>query len=597
MSTCTEDELRRALQPLRPDPEIFRDAVLRKLAERRPGARAWRRAAGFAPLGLLDAGLTRNALAAGMVTKIQSGGIAGALALPALALAMLALTFLAAARSVLASLRSQAAHSTDEQTENGAVRAWWRAHAGGAALAIGALAVLAWTQPIEAVVVVLLLSLAVVARLVRAMAQAGAATRAGVGAFTAAFLGGLLGAGLLLGELAPGFGRGLGARLDTGGPPGHWAPAVILWGVLVCDALGRWSPHWPAWKKLAWGVLPTASLALALAAVYAGTRPAQVARLARFVERAELPLEDVVGWQRLGQVGAWLREHGAAFDASRSAHVVAAEWTRRGGAAAALDDSLSIHVLAGAARLGVLPDGLWAAIAADPSTQVLAQGHAASLVPSHAQVRVLALARAGLDEDRRERLAGLLRASWPRAEAPRALEEMATAVELAEHLGRPFGDEVVEDVRRALELHWTGAVPGWPEPAPFTSDLPRAGDHRSGDPLHLPATRAAVALIARFGAPAGIDLPRVRRYLQRAASPSLVEAVSPAAFPMLTTQDHRYVAACALHDLDRLPGAASAGLAARLRAANVILGALLVVALCVLATWSARPPRAFAGHT
>jgi hypothetical protein len=161
---------------------------------------------------------------------------------------------------------------------------------------------------------------------------------------------------------------------------------------------------------------------------------------------------------------------------------------------------------------------------------------------------------------------------------------MAAAVRLARRIERPLGPGLEREVHAALRLHWTAALEG-------TGDAPGAAAFAStagtslgelGYPLYLRPTAAALELIAAFGAPAELDLRRVRRFLVGAATPSLVEVLAPSGWRLLTIQPARHEAAAALLTLEALlPGGPPARTWIGER---VLLGATLLVALCLLAT-------------
>jgi len=585
MSTFSERDLRRALAPVRPDPAAFRAAVERKLAQRERGggpeaaADPRRRAAAALPLDLLAPG---GASAAALGKQLSAGGVLGALTLPAVSLAMLALAFAAAVRFVVraghGSEPAGRAASADE-----VLRSWWRAHALHAALALALLALLAWTQPAETVLLALLASMAVVAALVSRLARAGAASRASVGALAASFLGGLLGLALVF--------DGLAASLHSERVPPHWVPTALFWGCLACDVLGRWKRTWSVPRKLAGALAPTALVAVWLVLTARGLEPAGPERLAHYVARPAPALGQVVEWQRLGRVGAWLLERGLPCDRSAARTAVAAAWGRRAPGAPLFDAGFGVFALAGAARLDALPDDLWRAVADDPDTRALLEREGTLVAADLVELRVRALARAGLTDAQRDHLARRLDATWPPPEAPWALENMGVLEALAERIGRPPGEGRDGQVARALELHWLGADPDEPFAAPFASEPWTAGRRRLGDPLYLGATHAALELLRRHGAPPGLDLARVRAFLERAARPSLVEALAPAAWPRLTVQSYRYDAAVALRVLAALPQA-PAPERPDWRAERALLAALLLVALCLFATLWAGARRA-----
>jgi hypothetical protein len=579
MNALTEEDLRRALAPMRPDPESFRKAVERKLAEREDEdceapTSWWRQAAAVLPIDLLTPGGIRTGVpVAVLAKKFGLGGGVGVMALPVVSLAMIALAFVAALRVLL---RTGVESGGGRSSANEVLRSWWRTHALHAAGTIAFLALLAWKQPAETVLIVLLLSLAVVTLLVTRLTRAGAATRASVGDFTAEFLGALLGLALIL--------DGLGAGLGSTYVPAYWAPTALFWGCLVCDVFGRWKHDWSPLEKFAGAVLPTALVVGWIAGLAGRVQPVGPELMVSYAESQDLDQDEVIEWQRLGRVGAWLLESELPFERSTARRAIELAWERSRATAKLFDHELSRHVLAAAARVDLLPDDLWRAIASGREARGLLEREGTLSAASHVELLVRSLVRAGLTEAQRDHLARRLAATWPRSEATRALEDMAGIQELSELIGRPLGDERRAQVEQALWQHWRGADPGRAFAAPFASEPRTAGEGRLGDLLYLNATHAAVRLMGRFGVGERIDLARVRAFLVGAATPSIIEVLAPEAWIGLSTQSYHYDAAVALDRLEALPEAQAIVTIKSWQAERVFMATLLLIALCLFAT-------------
>ena len=211
-------------------------------------------------------------------------------------------------------------------------------------------------------------------------------------------------------------------------------------------------------------------------------------------------------------------------------------------------------------------------------------------------VRVRSLVRGSMSEAQRDHLAARLRSSWPEPGAPRALRTMVGLVALGELIERPFdpSDEAWRDsAHRALLAH---RIEGH---GAFADHAGQFGDGAPGRKMERPLlepTHAAVRLMRHFDVPDGIDPVAAVRYLERMATPSLVEATAPRAWGLLTVQDYRYHGAVALAELRELLGDSEANVelerldrARALVVTRILLATLALVALCLFATLRARP--------
>ena len=250
----------------------------------------------------------------------------------------------------------------------------------------------------------------------------------------------------------------------------------------------------------------------------------------------------------------------------------------------------SAQSLDGASDAGILPESLRQRIESDPRTLALVGSKTALRHLGTFRLRLLTLVRAPMDEARRDELASWLRGGWPAPESERALITMESLVEALDALQRPLDLEARRsDVHRALNHAWRGTYHQRPRAAGFDMGSRAPQEHARADLFLMEATHAAIRLIRRFGAPAELDLTRLHAFLRNVASPSLVEALSPARFALITIQPYRYQGAVALDELE----ASDAWAQARLTAAppppflvteRLFIGALLLAGLCVYAT-------------
>jgi len=585
MNSLNEESLRRALEAVRPDPDEFRDEVLRKLAQREasePQARSlsspWRSAAAVLPLELLrPVGVSAPLSLVGK--KLGAKGLTSAFVFPALSIAMAAFAFVATLRSLM---RLRGTKHTSAEVADNAIRAWWKDHQWHAALTIVLLAAVAWTQPVEALVLILLVSMVVIAATLGQLSRAGAASRATVGTFTSTFLGALLGLALMFDE----FGAGLRSRHV----PDYWAPLLVLSGSLICDLLGRWRSDWSLFKRI--GSASGLALGLAACGLYLNERvhPVSDAQLQRYVAQFDEPPSDAVNWQRVGLVGEWLIDQNAAVNRDRIRAWIDQRWSEAQARGADYDTLLPESVLRGAVRLDVFPRGLWDALREPERFGYLLEHDGPLSYPAASRVDLglRALARLDLSQDERDHLGRRLELGWPHEPVLQRLETMAALCTLAAALERPLPVRDLRDsVHAALLEHWRGERADEPREAGFATEL--ADVEREIADIHLVnATLAAVELIERFGLPPGIELKRLEAFLQRVATPSLIEALSPRGFEAISVQPYRYVAAVALRKLhattewsehDREPN-----LLAALISERVLVASLLLVVLCIFAT-------------
>ena len=588
MSTLTEKEMRDALRPVRPDAGAFRRAIEEKLAarksadakHRRPLGGVWRQAAGVLPLDLLTLPVG-GAYATGVTKPIVAKGLVSVAVLPVVALAMLFVTFLGTLRAII---RVRPRPETDRAAEKQALRAWWKTHTPHVVGTIIVLGGVALTQPVEAIVAILLVSMIVVTHLVLRLSRADAASRESVGRLTSGFLATLLLVGLFFGGALP------AERVET--LPDFYTPLIVLLGYVACTMLESWKRGWSRTRKGLTVLVTCGAAALSISVLDARVRPVTDSQLASFVRDFDRPLSDTVDWRRLGVVGEWLEENGArrtAIERERLRGVVADGWRARVDSDRLFGSSFPSVSILGAARLDLLPESIWDAIREQQEERPWIDGTGPLSHPEAIELELRARLRDPMEPSLRDRLARRLRAGWAAANDARALESMAASSELLELLGRPVTDaEITERVHAALEASWHGRSTSSPFATAFVSYPARLDDEAVADLLRLDSTHGAVQLMARFGVPSGIDLVRVEAFLRRAATPTLVEALSPPSIRLVTIQNYRYRAGVALRDLLAIPTRGADDerdtWIARLLDERVFVGASLLVVLCILAT-------------
>ena len=599
MNTVSEAELREALRPYRPDRERFQRAVAQKLATHVAGGTSPRSCAGPAPSGAeLDEPIGEGAhlsaaasvLPLGVLDPSAAGlpaaclpssskGLATTLALPAISLAMLAVAFFGGVRSVLAMRTSAAA--TREAADR-AARAWWRQHVWRAVGVLALVLALRWTQPIEALVVVVLGSMVALASVLAQLSRAGAASRATVGLFTANLLAATTGATLVFGALEVG--------VDNEPWKDPWVTFVLLTGWVACDRIGAWNSRWSATRRLVAIGLPLLLLGGLAARFQSQLVALDRERLVAFVDEFDAPVSDVVEWQRFGTIAEWLgRTSSGPLDLETARQLTERTLAAPDVRHEPLRASAPAHSLLGAARAGLVSQRAWNSIAEDSEAQRILAHEGPLLESAITEWLVRAAAATGAPAAVRNRLAERLAAAWPAADAPRAVHTMELYAELCAVLERPLTVEPRPgSTRDALEYNWTLSAAAGSTSAGFVMDTTNL-EHTDADIHRVSPTLAAVRLMRRFGVPPGIDLDSVEAFLRRAATPSLVEALSPRVFDQLRVQSYRFVAEVALRELlelrtERALSTRPASASSRVLDHRLLLGALGLVVLCLLAT-------------
>ena len=573
-----EQALRDALRPLRPDPEAFRRAVERTLEGRRELGRSdalrLREAAAVLPLGATDPTGPLPALA---VQHTGGLGPLSFLALPAASLAAIALTVVASVRRLVHVRPSPNADSRDADR---ALADWWREQGARPWFVLAFLVLVAWSQPIEAIVLVLVVSQLALGSVLVRLSRVGAVSRVIVGQATSGLLGTLVAACLAVASASPGVG-------DTSWRD-PWVPFVLFAGWAACAAFASWRGAWSPVRKGLSVLVP-----ITLVAVLGGRLAERLTsldeeRLRAFAERFEAPPSDVVDWQRFGSVVSWLRARGLhELDLERAERALR---TALPHGANPLEAEAPTHSLLGAARAGFLADEHWDAVLADERMAIL-DADGPLLESGTTEWLLRAAARTPLSAGERDHLAGRLRAAWPSPERPRALVTMATLVEWLDLLARPLsGEPYRADAHAAL----IAAVHEEPSNG-FVSD-PADRTRTRADIHRVEPTRAALTLVERFGAPADLELGEIESFLRRAATPSVIEALAPASARMLTVQPYRLEAELGLRELLALRGPDENGVVrdgafAVLLASRARLAAAALVLVCIAACLGTLRPR------
>ncbi len=599
--TTHEELLRDALRPNRPDPSAFKRAVEEKLAKREAereakiGDGGWlSQAAGILPLGLLEPTLlSGTAVAAGKKLGLKSAG--AMMALPALSLAMLGVAFFGGLR---ATMRLNPSGGTQDDAARASAE-WWRVHRIHAIVTLVILGVLAVTQPAEALLAVLLVSMLTVASLLATLSRSGAATRARVGNFTTSFLGILL----VLIACFPGFAAGV----RTVHVSSYWIPLVLIAGHFACHFAGTWSCHWSARRKRWTAIAPPAVMGLVVAGIVTGAQPPSEAQMVAFVETFDVAFKNSSKWQSFGTVCEWLASRNVAFDAAPARRRVEEAWRASANENHLIKDDLSPYSLWAAVHADAISDELWSAIADEAEGRMRYRMEFPITAPRQEYGRLVALIRRGaLTDEQRDAIAERALAAWPATRnSPHrpalevgVLEKMDRLADLLELIDRPISsDEHRVEAHAALTHFWLGRLEERPYPGPFVEAEhqlePSSASLFGGRPSDFSfvgPTHNAVNLMLRFGIPEAIDLDRVHAFLEHAATPSLIEVVSPDAVERLTTQPYRYAAAVALLKIEGAPLVRPSSLDSPRSLATLVvteralLGAILLVALCLFAT-------------
>lgn len=571
-----EAELYELFRPRRPEADKFREAVERRIAEKqrerdeleaRMQTSAWRTA------------LARRAAAVlppDVATALFGGKLlATALALPALVLASTVGAFVASTRSLARSKRDAApatrANRLDREIQPlnrdmSVGRGLVFAIQGGAVLGMLAPLFLGGGHAIDVVVALLVISMAALTISVRGFAQAGLLARGEVAQLCA---------GLLIAVFMGCFLWSSSAR--SASPESElgltWSACVVLAGLLACAWFASRANKMPRWS-LAFIVAWIALMALVQPSGWTRSSPANLRNdLTDFVATTS----NLSGWN----------EAEITFEALRSVHAELPDLTHlRAAVGQAIDRGEECHpvVWTAATRMELIDTEHWRTLAAREMEaykldRLLASDGKLHMQKYDAYELDMLLATRELTAEQRERLAARIEATWPKLEDERALDKAALCVRLFEALDRSDAIERHrDDVSALLRRHWVSARRArvFARIGGFTSDPDKFRTSFDN------ATWLAIDLIARVGTPPEIDLRVVRGYLR-------AESAVDGLLLRETWPDVQAVERAALFRLERQIGLSPRSWLAALLGERVLIGTLLIVALCLIAIRNAPP--------
>lgn len=596
-----EEELRQALEALRPDPADFRAGVERRIAEREEREEGRQARFAIAPARLrwaasiLPPGVIGGAMMAAGVTgkKLGLKAIPGLMAIPAVATVMVILTFFGALRG-LKPAEGPAGERVASEKE--AMLAWWKRNRIPAALCIGLFIVLAILRHPEILTLVLLVSMVAVTAQLAALGKAGFGDRKRIGALGSQMLFTLAWIWFMLRDVSP---------VESLLTNPFLGPAVLCLGGVLCLVIsGRltWTKIWreiwhPQWRMLYPDPVTTfclrslyGSLGLfaggLLAVAFWNSAPSAMTlfdqrwTLEREVSLFEEPVEERADWLAFGRMVEYLQRdgRGSELNLDRARSVMQR----------ALDEEVDIgpRLLADAVQIGlVTPQQISDRIPHEGARELLEREGALSYWEP-GLIRLMQVCGEWSEEER-EHLARRVATTWPESGKSHALEDLRDQGELLDLLGHgELADEHAGAVAEALRLAWLGTYDD-SAPGCFVRDPERARE-RAGEYLvrvqlsDIGPTQAAVDLLVRFGVPGGIEPERIRgaTNTRHAASLGMFGLSGPLRYAvgeLLRVQMHE--------QFPPRPGGVFGFLIRR----RIMLGALLLVALCVIAT--ARAPR------
>lgn len=569
-----EATLRELFRPRRVDPDAFRAAVARRIAEREAAEHAarereTRKPARSAYVQRAAALLAFDPSGSGSSPLALLKLFGGALLLPLVVIGLQVAAFAHA----LGIVRHATSPDGRLEARRGSLRlGTWLL---GASQAGGVLVLLApflltshWV--VDLVGLLFVAASAGLALSVRGLAEEGKLTPRSVVRVTLALLNGLF-AGFYLWRVAYRISEG-SSDLGLG-----VSAAVLLAGMVLCPLVVRGGPRRAGTRASALGSLAMGIgfvLFLDPIGVTRSSPEALAAQLARLDTR--LSPTDLRNWKEADELHEALVAVGG--------EVPRLERTA-GELRSALEREIALHptMLTTALRLGLLTSEAAGKVAerereAHALDELLA-GDGPLVGPSYEEYRMhLLLATRPLSAAQHAHLVARVEATWPSAGTWAALDRARHCMRLLELLGE---DERLAarraEVHALLRHHWVGdRASFFDKPGGFTSD-----------PVKFPtsfadATADAVALMARHGVPSGIDLRLVRGYLraESVAQPLLFEAM-----PEL----HATTRASLLR-LEREVGIPPRGPAAALFAERNLLAVLLVVLLCLVTVRRTEEP-------
>lgn len=595
------DAIRRALEGLRPDPEAFRAGIDRRIREREARDEEQRARLAVAPARLrwaasiLPPGVVGTALSTATVAgkKLGLKAIPGLLAIPAVATLMVVLTFLGALRSLKP---AEGAATERAESEQAAIRAWWKRNRIPVAICFVLFVVLAVLQHPEVLTFVLLLSMLAVTAQLGALSKAGFGDRKRVGAIGAQLLFTIAWLWFMLRDLTP---------IGTTEINPMLGPVVLCLGGFACRMAsghlaltGLWAWIWHPERRM---LYPDPVTTFCLRCLYGGialtglaffglvfwnSTPSAMAvfdprwKLEWMVNGFEEPVGEEEDWLAFGRAAEYLqrKEHGTDLNLDDAHEVL-----RR-----ASDEGVKIgpRLLIRAVQLGLLERSVALAIAPRVDAPVLV-GDEAEVSEWDARVIGLLQVCGAWSEGQRAHLALCIAAGRPEEGLFGRLEDLRDQIELLDLLGATeLADERGLAVAEALRRHWCGSYDGAGFGGfTFSPELARQRAGRWQDRLttsDIGPTLAGLELMVRFGVPEGIDLERVRVALARpVASAFGLFDVGPPRWDL-----QQELARVLLRErFPEHPG----GLLGLLIRNRILLGTLLLIALCLVAT--ARAPR------
>jgi len=595
------DAIRRALEGLRPEPEAFRAGIDRRLREREDRADEQRARLAVAPARLrwaasiLPPGVVGTAIGTATVAgkKLGLKAIPGLLAIPAVATLMVVLTFLGALRA----LKPAEGPATERvESEQAAIRAWWKRNRVATAISLVLFVVLAVLRHPEVLTLVLLLSMIATTAQLGALSKAGFGDRKRVGAIGSQLLFSLAWLWFMLRDLTP---------IGTTEINPMLGPVVLCLGAFACRMVsghfalsGLWARIWHPERRM---LYPDPVTTFCLRCLYGGVALAGLLffglvfwnstpsamtvfdprwKLESMVSGFDEPLAQVDDWLAFGRAAEYLRreEHGSELDLDDAREVL------RG----AFEEGVKVgpRLLTRAVQLGLLERSEALSIAPRLDVPVLV-GDDAEVSEWAARVIGLLQVCGAWSEGQRAHLARCVAAGRPEEGLFGRLEDLRDQIELLDLLGATeLADERAPAVAEALRRHWCGSYDGATFGGfTFSSEHARQRAGRRLDRLSasdLGPTLAGIELMVRFGVPEGIDLERVRLALARPVASALgLFDVGPPRWDL-----EQELARVELREqLLESPG----GLLSLLIRNRIPLGILLLIALCLIAT--ARAPR------
>ena len=200
-----------------------------------------------------------------------------------------------------------------------------------------------------------------------------------------------------------------------------------------------------------------------------------------------------------------------------------------------------------------------------------------------------AYARADLSaEERHRRVERALERAWPEPGSYRELGRLYAVTWFAQRLGRTdllTGHR--EAAREILAACWVGKRSRSKAPAGFRESRTDRSPSNPSAASEAVDTQLAVELMRAYGVPSSVDLGALRNYLADEALPGRLPVEIRAHWFSGDPIDV-LVAHLALHQLERLPEWSRPSALERLVATRMSLGALLLVALCLVAVVRTR---------